>query len=90
MTTAESISTGIERLYTSAPEPLPFDRRLVIRSFLLRRDPGNLPVYGSGTLERDADTVRGLGGISRQYRTTVMRRCSPTIGRRARSARSWL
>jgi hypothetical protein len=67
MTTAESISTGIERLYASAPEPLVFDRSLVIRSFLLRRDLGNLLVYGSGTLERDAETVRGLGGISRQY-----------------------
>jgi glyoxylase-like metal-dependent hydrolase (beta-lactamase superfamily II) len=39
----------------------------VIRSFRLRRDPGNVLVYGSGTLERDAETVRGLGGISRQY-----------------------
>jgi glyoxylase-like metal-dependent hydrolase (beta-lactamase superfamily II) len=67
MTTTESISTGIERLYASAPEPLPFDRRLVIRSFLLQRDQGNLLVYGTGTLERDAETLRGLGGISRQY-----------------------
>jgi glyoxylase-like metal-dependent hydrolase (beta-lactamase superfamily II) len=67
MTTPESISTGIEGLYASAPQELPFDRRLVIRSFLLQRDAGNLLVYGSGTLESDADAVRELGGISRQY-----------------------
>ena len=67
MTTAESLSTGIDRLHASAPEALPFDRRLVIRSFLLERDSGNLLVYGTGTLERDAEIIRALGGISRQY-----------------------
>jgi glyoxylase-like metal-dependent hydrolase (beta-lactamase superfamily II) len=67
MTTAESISTGIEGLYASPPQELPFDRGLVVRSFLLRREPGNLLVYGTGTLERDADAVTALGGISRQY-----------------------
>jgi len=67
MTTAEPLTTGIEGLHASAPEPLPFDRRLVIRSFLLRREPGNLLVYGTGTLEHDGETIRELGGISRQY-----------------------
>jgi glyoxylase-like metal-dependent hydrolase (beta-lactamase superfamily II) len=67
MTTAESISTGVEGLYASAPQPLPFDRSLVIRTFLLRRERGNLLVYATDTLERDADTVSALGGISRQY-----------------------
>jgi glyoxylase-like metal-dependent hydrolase (beta-lactamase superfamily II) len=67
MTTAEALSTGIEGLHASAPDPLPFDRRLVIRSFLLRRESGNLLVYGTGTLGRDAETIGALGGISRQY-----------------------
>jgi glyoxylase-like metal-dependent hydrolase (beta-lactamase superfamily II) len=67
MTTAESISTDVEGLYASAPQPLPFDQSLVARSFLLQRERGNLLVYGTETLERDADAVSGLGGISRQY-----------------------
>jgi glyoxylase-like metal-dependent hydrolase (beta-lactamase superfamily II) len=67
MTTAESLSTDVEGLYASAPQPLPFDESLVARSFLLQRERGNLLVYGTETLERDADAVSGLGGISRQY-----------------------
>jgi glyoxylase-like metal-dependent hydrolase (beta-lactamase superfamily II) len=67
VTTAESISTDVEGLYASAPQPLPFDQSLVARSFLLQREGGNLLVYGTETLERDADAVSALGGISRQY-----------------------
>jgi glyoxylase-like metal-dependent hydrolase (beta-lactamase superfamily II) len=67
MTTAESLSTDVEGLYASAPQTLPFDESLVARSFLLQRERGNLLVYGTETLERDADAVSGLGGISRQY-----------------------
>jgi glyoxylase-like metal-dependent hydrolase (beta-lactamase superfamily II) len=67
VSTAQALSTGIDGLHASAPEPLPFDRRLVIRSYLLRRESGNLLVYGTGTLEGDADAIGALGGISRQY-----------------------
>ena len=61
------MATDVDGLFASAPEALPFDRRLEIRSFLLRRAAGNLLVYGTGTLERDAEAVRALGGISGQY-----------------------
>ena len=54
-------------LYASAPEPLPFDPSLEIRSFLLRRGQGNLLVYSTDTLAADARAVEDLGGISRHY-----------------------
>jgi Metallo-beta-lactamase superfamily len=57
----------IPGLYASAPEPLPFDRSLQIRAFLLRRDPGNLLVYSVTALESEAPGIQDLGGISRQY-----------------------
>ena len=57
----------IPDLYASTPEPLGFGPSLEIRAFLLRREAGNLLVYRSAALERDVETVNGLGGISRQY-----------------------
>jgi glyoxylase-like metal-dependent hydrolase (beta-lactamase superfamily II) len=61
------LQTGVPGLFASAPQPLPFDPALEIRSFLLRREAGNLLVYGSGPLERDAQQIAELGGIARQY-----------------------
>jgi glyoxylase-like metal-dependent hydrolase (beta-lactamase superfamily II) len=61
------LRTEVPGLFASAPQPLPFDRALEIRSFLLRRDAGNLLVYGTGTLERNAEQIAELGGITRQY-----------------------
>lgn len=54
-------------LYASEPERLPFAPSLQIRSFLLRRAPGNLLVYASGTLDSDAQAIEDLGGIATQY-----------------------
>lgn len=61
------METIIPGLYASAPEPLGFGPSLQIRAFLLRRGPGNLLIYRSAALERDAEEIRDLGGISRQY-----------------------
>jgi len=61
------MDTVISGLYASEPEPLGFGPSLEIRAFLLQREPGNLLVYRSGALERDAETLDDLGGISRQY-----------------------
>jgi glyoxylase-like metal-dependent hydrolase (beta-lactamase superfamily II) len=66
-TPAESMETGIPGLYASAPEPLPFAPELEIRSFLLRRERGNVLIYSTSELERDAATISRLGGISRHY-----------------------
>jgi Metallo-beta-lactamase superfamily len=57
----------IPGLYASAPEWLPFAPKLEIRSFLLARKQGNLLVYSVGTLPADAQSIKNLGGISRQY-----------------------
>jgi glyoxylase-like metal-dependent hydrolase (beta-lactamase superfamily II) len=49
------------------PEPLGFGPSLEIRAFLLQREGGNLLIYRSAMLEEDAEEIRDLGGISRQY-----------------------
>jgi hypothetical protein len=61
------MDTVVSGLYASEPEPLGFGPSLEIRAFLLQREPGNLLVYRSGALQRDAETLDDLGGISRQY-----------------------
>src|SRR5215207_4931304 len=61
------METVIPRLHASGPEPLGFGPDLEIRAFLLERPQGNLLVYRSERLEHEADEVRALGGISRQY-----------------------
>jgi glyoxylase-like metal-dependent hydrolase (beta-lactamase superfamily II) len=50
----------IERLHASEPRPLPFAPSLVVRSFGLERDAGNLLLYG-------AETTPALDGIERRY-----------------------
>ena len=57
----------IPGLYASPPETLPFAPSLEVRAFLLRRDPGNLLIYGAGTLTADAREIEGVGGVSRRY-----------------------
>ena len=58
---------AIAGLYASPPETLPFAPSLEIRAFLLRRDPGNLLVYGTGTLAAYTREVEGIGGVSRRH-----------------------
>ena len=57
----------IPNLYATGPGSLPFDASLEIRSFLLRREPGNLLVYRPVGIEEDAQAINGLGGIAHQY-----------------------
>jgi hypothetical protein len=57
----------IRNLYVTGPGSLPFDASLEIRSFLLRREPGNLLVYRPVAIEEDVQAISGLGGIARQY-----------------------
>lgn len=61
------MQTVIPGLYASEPEPLGFGPSLRIRAFLLRRESGNLLVYRSAALEREAREIHDLGGVSRQY-----------------------
>jgi Metallo-beta-lactamase superfamily len=62
---ATAIETAIPGLHASAPEPLPFAPDLKIRSFLLRRDAGNVLIYGAPGV--DGDTFAGVGGVTRAY-----------------------
>jgi glyoxylase-like metal-dependent hydrolase (beta-lactamase superfamily II) len=57
----------IPGLHASAPEPLGFGPSLEIRAFLLEREHGNLLIYRSAGVEREAKAIGDLGGISRQY-----------------------
>jgi glyoxylase-like metal-dependent hydrolase (beta-lactamase superfamily II) len=60
-----AIETPIHGLYSSPPAPLPFAPTHHIRSFLLRRDAGNVLIYGSPTV--DAAAFAEVGGIARAY-----------------------
>jgi len=62
-----SLETVVPGLHASRPEPLPFGRSLEIRAYLLEREQGNLLVYRSAEIERDAAEIEQLGGIWRQY-----------------------
>jgi glyoxylase-like metal-dependent hydrolase (beta-lactamase superfamily II) len=65
MSLAADIATTIPGLYASAPEPLPFAPSLHIRSFVLRRDAGNVLVYGAPNV--DVGAFAHVGGIARAY-----------------------
>jgi hypothetical protein len=58
---------AIPRLFATAAEPLPFAPSLHIRAFLLQRAHGNLLVYSTKGIERDAVAIDERGGIARQY-----------------------
>ena len=53
-------TTTLPDLLASPPHPLPFAPSLHVRSYLLRRDAGNVLIYG-------APGAAGLGDISRAY-----------------------
>jgi hypothetical protein len=65
MTTATYTETLITGLHALAPQRLPFATSLAARAFLLERDDENVLIYSNGEL--DGDTLRALGGVSRQY-----------------------
>jgi glyoxylase-like metal-dependent hydrolase (beta-lactamase superfamily II) len=65
MSTLFAADTGIDGLYASPPQPLPFAPTLHARAFLLRRDRGNILVYSVTGL--DAAAIEDLGGVSRHY-----------------------
>ena len=61
------LDTVVPGLHASAPERLPFGSSLDIRAYLLEREAGNLLLYRSDTLPREAAAIRDRGGIARQY-----------------------
>ena len=65
MTLATDIEAAVEGLFSSPPAPLPFARSLQVRSFLLRREEGNVLIYGAPHAGPDA--FAHLGGVARAY-----------------------
>jgi hypothetical protein len=61
------VDTVLSGLHASEPEQLGFGPALEIRAFLLERAEGNLLLYRSAALKRQAEVIDDLGGISRQY-----------------------
>ncbi len=57
----------IPKLHASKPESLGFGPSLEIRAYLLEREDGNIVIYRSANLERDAEEINDLGGVSRQF-----------------------
>jgi hypothetical protein len=65
MTVTAATETSVPALSASAPEPLPFAPSLHIRAFLLRREAGNVLIYGSPRVA--TGTFAHAGGIARAY-----------------------
>ncbi len=61
------LETVIPGLHATTPEPLAFAPSLEVRAFLLERERGNILVYNTGELERDAGAIEDLGGVDRRY-----------------------
>ena len=61
------LPNAVAGLHALTPEVLPFAPSLEVRAFLLQREQGNVLIYSSTTLERDAGRVEELGGVSRRY-----------------------
>lgn len=66
-TTATLPEVEIRGLHATTPMVLPFAPTSVVRAFLLEREAGNLLIYNTGRLDEDAEALRALGGIERQY-----------------------
>ena len=62
---ASSLQAPLEGLLATPTSPLPYQRNVLLRSFLLQRPAGNVLVYNSPGLTASARYVRGLGGATR-------------------------
>jgi glyoxylase-like metal-dependent hydrolase (beta-lactamase superfamily II) len=67
MRDAVHTDTAFDSLYALRAEPLPFDRSLLIRAFLLQRDPGNLLIYSTNDLQGRTAAIADVGGVERHY-----------------------
>jgi len=57
----------IPGLSATPPQPLSFAPSMVVRSFLLEREDGNLLIYSASTVEMEQERLQDRGGVSRQY-----------------------
>jgi glyoxylase-like metal-dependent hydrolase (beta-lactamase superfamily II) len=61
------MQTVLPDLHASAPQALSFAPSLHVRAFLLRREQGNLLVYGTAKVADEARAIADLGGVARHY-----------------------
>lgn len=59
----EALEPVTTNLFASAPQELGFAPGMVVRSFLIRGEDGNLLLNASEGVLRNADAVDGLGGV---------------------------
>jgi glyoxylase-like metal-dependent hydrolase (beta-lactamase superfamily II) len=64
---SQPLATGLPGLHAVTPEALPFAPAVDIRAFVLQRERGNLLLYSTTTVARDAAAIADLGGIARHY-----------------------
>ena len=65
MTALTSLEQPIEGLWATPASPLPFDRSISIRAFLLERQDGNVIIYNAPGLSAVAPEIEKRGGASR-------------------------
>lgn len=63
--TLQTLESWSDELYATPPAPLPFDRTIDVRSFLLHRSDGNLLVYNSPGIASATADIHTLGGAER-------------------------
>ncbi|UMT75622.1 MBL fold metallo-hydrolase [Staphylococcus roterodami] len=54
-----------QNLYATPTSELPFDKRFLFKSFILKREAGNVMIYHSGRLDEVEQDVASLGGVSK-------------------------
>jgi len=62
-----SMERLFDHLYAVGAETLSFAPTFRGRAFLLRRKEGNILIYSSGRMKKEADGLLAQGEISRQY-----------------------
>ena len=60
-----SLSQPIEGLWATPASPIPFDKTISVRAFLLEREEGNVIVYNAPGLESSANDIRERREVTR-------------------------
>lgn len=61
----ETLTLVGKGIYETSTSVLPFDRRYLMKSFILERPEGNVVIYHSPGLNQAKDDINALGGATR-------------------------
>lgn len=61
----DSLESITKNLYATPTSELPFDNRFLFKSFILKRETGNIVIYHSGHLGDSQQNIASLGGVSK-------------------------